>query len=98
MQPGFFFQRVNNFFLLLSLSMYIILFTCFLSILFLYLHTIWLTEKLKLYCIKNVAHKSQKIKNIPIYVTAIQLYLFDAIMKYCTLQQSTTQTLDTEKK
>lgn len=41
---------------------------------------------------------SQKIKNIPIYVTAIQLYLFDAIMKYCTLQQSTTQTLDTEKK
>lgn len=35
----------------------------------------------------------QKVKNIPIYATAIEFYLFDAIMKYCTLQHSTTQTL-----
>lgn len=82
----------------MSLHVYNSVYLFFLSILFLYLHTIWLTEKLKSYCIKNVAHKSQKIKNIPIYVTAIQLYLFDAIMKYCTLKHSTTQTLDTEIK
>lgn len=35
----------------------------------------------------------QKVKNLPIYATAFEFYSFDATMKYCRLQHSTTQTL-----